>query len=350
MCGIVYSKNFTGKPVARTIKKRYKGQRSRGFEGFGFYVPETNRLTHNPRERRTMRLLKRERASEILFHHRYPTSTINVRNACHPFSTKDYFEHNYVGVHNGVLWNEDILRQLHKEKGIKYVSDLKDGSFNDSEALIYDIASYLEGTQEYIRAVGSIAFIVIQRDKLGKPLNLFFGRNEGSPLVMSRTEKQMTISSVGSGEIVPPHTLHQFNYASGELTTKPCFIMSGYSSKNACGYSGYSGYSENDYLELEKEFMTEYSNSSKDNSHYGRWLYECDYDTEGAIYLAEYEIGEKEKYSLQLSDKVEVFGNASDRELDEYNTIDYEIDEMKKDLEKLREEFSGYRQMGFRTF
>lgn len=217
MCGIVYSKLFHAGTVNNKVLKRYIAQRNRGIDGFGFYLPETNRLVHNTKEGRIKRLVKRYPASEILFHHRYPTSTDNVRSSCHPFSTKDNFTHNYVGVHNGVLSNDDDLKKAHYKLGYRYVSD--DGTrYNDSEALLYDIALYLEGKQDKLNATGSIAFIVIQRNN-GKPTNLYFGRNFGSPLVMQKNKHGITLSSEGSGELIDTDVLYRFNYRSKRIHT-----------------------------------------------------------------------------------------------------------------------------------
>lgn len=224
MCGIVYSASFTGLPVNQKIIDRYEKQKDRGMNGFGFYIPPTNQLTHNTRESRIKNLLKRTDATEVLFHHRFPTSTLNVRNGCHPFSTKDTFKNQYIMVHNGVLWNEDELQEEHEKLGIKYVSEMKDGSFNDSEALLYDIALTLEGKQEALQAYGSIAFVVIERNKKGKPVNVHFGRNLGNPLKMTFNKKELTLASEGAGDDIKPHFLYTFNYKSKKITQKPLSI------------------------------------------------------------------------------------------------------------------------------
>lgn len=203
--------------------KRYLAQRRRGSDGFGFYIPESNRLTHNPREGRILSLLRRTKASEILFHHRFPTSTGNVRTGCHPYSTKDYFEHQYIVVHNGVLSNSYALRDAHYKAGIKYVSEQEDGRFNDSEALTYDLARYFEGQVEYLTAAGSIAFIAIKL-KAGKPVAVLFGRNYGNPLKMQRTKKNLTLSSEGAGTDVEAHQLHVFDYKTQTVTRTPMQI------------------------------------------------------------------------------------------------------------------------------
>lgn len=226
MCGIVYSKSFTGKDVTKTILKRFEAQRSRGTTSFGFYLPENNRLTHNVKETRIKNLLKRSKGQnhEVLFHHRFSTSTADVPNACHPFSTKDFFKNNYVGVHNGVIGNDDVLEKQHLELGINYISRQTNGQFNDSEALIYDIARYLEGEVDGLTARGSIAFIIIKRNKDGKNKTLFFGRNNGNPLKMKMTKRSLTLSSQGEGKDVEAHQLYSYDYETGELKKRYLYI------------------------------------------------------------------------------------------------------------------------------
>lgn len=185
------------------------------------------------KESRIKALLKKTENEEVLFHHRKSTSTIDVRNACHPFSTKDSFEYQYVGVHNGVLRNERELRKEHEKLGIKYVSVQDNDTFNDSEALIYDLARYFEGQTDSIHAEGRVAFVVIKRDMSGKPLTLFFGHNSGSPLIMKKTEYSLTISSTGEGDMVPYATLHMYDYETGEIRTAPMSISLGYTAAPA---------------------------------------------------------------------------------------------------------------------
>lgn len=359
MCGIVYSKNFTGRPVAKIIKKKYKKQRNRGYEGFGFYIPETNRLTHNPRERRAMNLLTREnKASEILFHHRFPTSTDNVRNSCHPFSTKDNLKYNYVGVHNGVLYNEKELKLEHDKLGIKYVSEQLDGRFNDSEALIYDIAMYIEGDVSKISAIGSIAFIVVQRTHEGVPVALYFGRNQGNPLVANVTENSITLSSEGEGEIIKAHTLYRLDYGTMDISEERCHIPSSY----AYSYNGYvydDEYYQEDYMyddkgepltdEIEQYFEDlEENYKNKATANYSRLLSECYSNLEDACSLGEYELSLLRAKRDELSDKVEVFDTYSEKEYEDYVNIDDEIYALTQAIDKLREELSGSTQMGFR--
>lgn len=179
-------------------------------------------MTHNVKEGRIKSLLKRSKGSnhEILFHHRFATSTADVPNACHPFSTKDFFNNNYVGVHNGVISNDLELKKQQSKIGINYVSAQKNGDFNDSEALIYDISQYLEGQVEELTARGSIAFIIIKRNSNGKPVTLFFGRNHGNPLKMKKTKHSMTLSSQGEGKDIQPNQLYSYDYETGVITQR----------------------------------------------------------------------------------------------------------------------------------
>lgn len=204
--------------------ERYENQKTRGMTSYGYYVPSLDKLVHNVKETRIKALLRRTRGKNdaVLFHHRRSTSTPDVRNACHPFSTKDTFENEYIGIHNGMIHNSHELKQQHAELGIHYVSTQDPNEFNiikfnDSEALIYDLALFFEGKIDKLKAAGSDAFIVVKNDPTGKKTKLFFGHNSGSPLVMQRSKRSLTIASVGRGEQVPPNKLHIFDFETKEL-------------------------------------------------------------------------------------------------------------------------------------
>lgn len=324
MCGIVYSKSFTGKGVVPTIVQRYMAQKHRGSSGFGFYIPEKNRLTHNTKEGRILSLLKREEnESEVLWHHRFPTSTANVRTGCHPYSTKDVFENNYVVVHNGVLRNEAELKKKHEELGINYVSVQENGRFNDSEALAYDIARFLEGEKDKIEAKGSIAFIAIKRDKAGKPMTLFFGRNSGNPLKMKKTKYSLTLSSEGEGEMIDTNTLYSMSYDTLQITKRTCIIETGYSTyyggrsqyqvptrnTNACyPYDDdddelstiRNSWDKNNTWDDDDDYEYMQSENSEVKDVVQSLLYEVDYDTALAIGLAESKISTLQARQMSL--------------------------------------------------
>lgn len=353
MCGIVYSKSFVGKPVNKTIARRYLAQRHRGHNGFGFFDPDTNTLTHNPREGRIMSLLRRSRKSEeILYHHRMPTSTENVRNACHPFSTKDYFKHNYVLVHNGVLWNEHELKAEHEKLGIDYVSEQTDGSFNDSEALTYDVARYIEGQVNHVSAQGSIAFICIQMDKKGSKKALYFGRNDGNPLVMKHTPSSLTLSSEGEGESVDANTLYRYDYKKMKLSRSPLMIPSRISSGNVHTYIGpgvLAGPGDN----YDNDRWTTVGNRDKDlEESYISWqmddlMSEAYEDVELAIELGEEDIKKLNKRLTYLDEALHVYESATQEEKDEYYAKLDRVQYLKKAVDSLRRGVSEENQIGF---
>lgn len=217
MCGIVYRKSLTNINISYDILQMYKNQRNRGYEGFGFYVPNKNKLVHNTDEQAILKKLKSTNATEILFHHRFPTSTDNVQNACHPFKVTINNTDYYV-VHNGYLYNQDDLRKQHYKKGYEYSSVQPDGRFNDSEALAYDLALYLSGKQRKLYSQGAVAFIVYTKDAI------YFGRNTDSPLVYHINDKYITIRSEGRGNTAKPDTLYKLKQ--GKLTTRKLVIPS----------------------------------------------------------------------------------------------------------------------------
>lgn len=260
MCGIVYYKSLLKENVVPNVITRYYQQRNRGTEGFGFYIPQMNRLTHNVREARILDLLRNTETPEVLFHHRMPTSTPNVRNACHPFSTGNFFNHNYVMVHNGIAHNDYKLEASHAKLGIQYISLQTDGKFNDSEALLYDIALYLEGRQNHLEVEGSVAFVLIENDKRGRPLNLHFGRNESSPLYLEFTDKSINLASEskwGTGATsIMPNYLYSFNYRSHKLSLKSMKIAEYHRSAQYAA-AAYAGGATSDYLESNKRWYEE---------------------------------------------------------------------------------------------
>jgi hypothetical protein len=176
-------------------------------------------MVHAAKEDRILRWLVKYDSNLILFHHRNPTSTINIKRTAHPFTTYKYFgDTQYVLVHNGHINNSRILRTAHEKLGIKYQSKLHDGTFNDSESLLWDLALTLEGKQEGLQASGGIAFVCLKLVK-GKLDKMYFGRNT-SPLNLFRDKNGIRLSSEGEGEPIDPHMLYTYNYELKRLTTK----------------------------------------------------------------------------------------------------------------------------------
>lgn len=219
MCGIVYAHDMDGNPVNNAIMQQFDEQRSRGTEGFGLFDGQEKNLVKAAKENKILKWLCRYESNLVLFHHRRPTSTINVKRAAHPFSTRAFFgDDQYILVHNGHISNARDMKEKHEELGIKYQSQLNDGTFNDSEALAWDMALVLEGQKEHLESRGAIAFVCMKLHK-GELDRLYFGRNS-NPLNMKRYKNYIALSSEGEGDPIVRDTLYNYNYKLNRLTTK----------------------------------------------------------------------------------------------------------------------------------
>lgn len=233
MCGIVYAEDFNGNPVNNSIMQIFDKQRHRGTQGFGLFDGQEMNMVHETKEDSILKWLVKYDSNQLLFHHRNPTSTINVKRAAHPFSTKDYFgKKQYIMVHNGHITNSQALRAEHEElHDISYYSNVEDGTFNDSEALLWDLSLVLEGKQKSLEAYGGIAFVCMELEK-GKIIKLHFGRNN-NPLNMIRNKSGIMLSSEGSGEPIDSNTLYTYHYKSRRLTHKPFTVPASYFSRDS---------------------------------------------------------------------------------------------------------------------
>lgn len=233
MCGIIHVKRRDGKPAKKTILKRFEKQRSRGTDGFGYIAIDDGYVTDYVRTRTEKEIKERLNAcesSEIMFHHRIPTSTPNLEEANHPIkvSHKD-FKHDYYVIHNGIVTNSEELKEKHEKMGFvyqtsiiqKYITSgktyLADESFNDSEAMAIDFALTIEKLQPKMESDGSIALIALQVDKKTNKINkLFCGRNLGNPLCFEFSNTLFSLSSE-TGESIESDTLYCFDYETGKI-------------------------------------------------------------------------------------------------------------------------------------
>lgn len=223
MCGIVYAHDFSGAPVNNGILQQFDSQRHRGTQGFGLFDGSHLHIKREADEDKILKWLVKYDSNLILFHHRFPTSTANVKQAAHPFATKEFFGDNqYILVHNGIISNSHDLIEEHEALGIKYQSELTDGTFNDSESLLWDVALHLEGKQDKLQSRGQIAFVCVKLTK-GKLNKMYFARNV-NPLNMYRDKKGIALSSEGPGEAITSHELYTWNYDLRRLTHKPLDI------------------------------------------------------------------------------------------------------------------------------
>ncbi|MEX0596059.1 MAG: hypothetical protein WD512_06115, partial [Candidatus Paceibacterota bacterium] len=192
-------------------------------KGYGFVDIEHGTYHREKHEDAIFHRMKTCKSKEILFHHRSPTSTPNMIETAHPIFTKNkVYEYNYYLTHNGVIRNAELLKNLHKKEfKIKYTTEVKvsgDKVFNDSESLLHELALFIEGKKETMSACGTMAFILLQSDKNGKPINLYYGRNSSKELKMFMDKKELIISSDGKGSDVDEDKLWKYSYKHNNIT------------------------------------------------------------------------------------------------------------------------------------
>lgn len=221
------------KPAQKQVWKRYKAQKDRGSEGFGYIgIKQSGRATVAERfmfEHGVEEKIKGTTLSTILFHHRYPTSTPNLPEASHPLKVSHTeLKYDYYIVHNGVIQNDDTLKTKHEKLGYTYLTELteqyktKDGYvyyngsvWNDSEAFAIELARNIEGKSDKVEATGSIAYIAMQLDKATRQvIALYYGTNGGNPLTIDDTKEFLCIASEG-GKAVNDHMCYRLEWPSG---------------------------------------------------------------------------------------------------------------------------------------
>lgn len=290
-------------------------------------------MVKTPHEEKILSWLKKYPANEVLFHHRWPTSTANVKNAAHPFSTKDFFDTQYILVHNGVLWSEDVLFKAHSEIGINYSSMQPTGEFNDSEALLWDVALYLEGKQEALEANGSIAFICMALNKEHGD-KLYFARNAGSPLNMTFNKKRLMLSSEGKGQSIQPDKLYCYDYATNKMSLFDLEIPEHYN------YTPAIGYHPNEYQGYKDGYAWQNAFDEDEDKGY--------YDGEGKFHYFDYGVTDSTFDSTDLDGWGASFSDPNDEDISYDKKLDKEIDpkvleaSIKDYVRKYLKEAGGY--------
>lgn len=237
MCGLLYAKRRDNRSVVKSLLKRFEHQKGRGTQGFGYIVIKNGIVVDTKRTKYEYHikefLNKEDGASEILFHHRFPTSTENLAEVTHPIVVNNsLLDHNYYVIHNGVLTNEDELKDEYVKMGFSYTTDIvkkttttiagvltseeETVGYNDSESFAIDLALYLDGKKSTIDSMGSTAFICLQTDKEDRVEKIHYGRNDGNPLVVEDNNDLFVIKSTGSGKDIAEDTLYSIDYRSGE--------------------------------------------------------------------------------------------------------------------------------------
>lgn len=217
MCGIIFDSN---KNVNAFVLAQYLSQQTRGVEGFGFAGVSNGKLDvfKSIDEPSVIAELVNKPYSLMLFHHRTPTSTKNVLNACHPFEvTIDGVT--YITAHNGIICNDDELYLEQVKRGFTFTSRQFDGTFNDSETLAIDIAEYLAGKKKRLSVKGMIAFITLITVK-GKVIEVVFGRNSLAPLMLSTDGKRIASEGLVGVDCKPikVNKLYRMDTKTGDIT------------------------------------------------------------------------------------------------------------------------------------
>jgi hypothetical protein len=239
------------------------------------------------------------------------------------------------------------LKKEHEKLGINYVSLQPDGTFNDSEALIYDLARFVEGQTDKVKATGSVAFIMVKRHN-GKPISVLFGRNSGSPLKIWKDKKGITLSSEGKGTDVPVNVLHEFNYATKKITTKPMEISSGWGNYGATcttcgGYGLYSsGYDYGTTFSDNRERL--YLRSGTETKIAHDFLIEGGHNAYHSAILAERERQEIEMEARSIKYLIDC--EAEGYDLDDL--LDYwcELEDYERLLAKVADRLYGQKELG----
>ncbi len=262
MCGIIYSIRFDGHSAIKLVKKQYDRQKGRGKEGFGYVASKDGVMSDYCRattEHGIMTELDKQKAkqvNEIMFHHRFPTSTPNFHEAAHPiWVSHPSLKYDYFVVHNGVITNDDDIKKDHDKLGFKYQTLLtqqwvgregvitSDEKWNDSEAFAIELARDIDDRKTGIGKVrGSIAFICMQVEKdTGKNIKLFFGRNASNPLKYKVVQdKYIQIASEAVGFDCAPDHLYELDYATRKISEKYYCIGGYYVQPYSYSYEGHA--------------------------------------------------------------------------------------------------------------
>ncbi len=238
MCGILFVRKKDKTSARKAVWRRYKKQKSRGSEGFGFIGIVNNKIKTIRRaetEKEIQKYLNKETSTQVLFHHRFPTSTPNLPEMTHPIIVKNKkLNRVFYVMHNGIISNCDTLKEKHKKMGFSYTTEMKEkikyvtretnyfektDYYNDSEAFAVELALYLSGKQNGIFVEGSIAFVTLETTKNGTVKKLHWGRNWGNPLFAENNDKFWSLrSECDDGVKIMPDILFTYDYNTKKTT------------------------------------------------------------------------------------------------------------------------------------
>lgn len=238
MCGIVLVKNNNDHKASKKVFKRYQAQSKRGTQGYGAVSIENGKIKqiYRSEDEAGIRAIYKDDATCMLFHHRTPTSTPNLEECTHPiFVSNEELDYDYLMVHNGVISNDTTLKSEFEKRGYEYTTKVQSyykskgeykpngrEVFNDSESLAIDLAIAIDGNEPKLKALGSIAFVMIQYRKDTKDVTgIYFGRNDRNPLKLDRQGGNIVIASEGTGIDVEVHKLFKLDIETDEITSRP---------------------------------------------------------------------------------------------------------------------------------
>lgn len=328
MCGIVYIKRlkampFTKKEAQKLVIKRYEKQKARGQEGYGFVELIEGVViaeTRTQYEKEALAKLKDSVADEIMFHHRFPTSTPNLIEATHPIKVSHpSLRYNYYVMHNGIISNDYILKEKHNAEGYDYTTEItkqwltklnryEQVMFNDSEALAIDIAQAIESGAP-ITAEGSIAVVALQYEKeTGKAIALYYGRNASNPLGVESSKEFFALSSE-SGSSIKSDVLYRRDYETGAITEQPKEIGVSYTRTIPMGYTN-----EEWKKELEA-YNTDYPSNTLDEEDFDMTDYEAIIELQEEIQKAysDGDYDEAQLLEMELDELREAIARATKR-------------------------------------
>jgi hypothetical protein len=244
MCGIVAGFSKRKQRINKALMRRYREQKTRGTEGYGYLAMYPDRVSYVRREseKEIELAIKQEMSHFIMLHHRMPTSTINVEECAHPiFVSHAELDYDYYVIHNGVIRNADELKKKHEGLGYKYTTVLEGvdrayfkspvsgreyfmtgkvraEKYNDSEALAVEVARCIDSMTHTIDTIGTVAFIAMRVNKeTGIAEKMYYGHNDGNPLFIENNKEYLWIKSQG-GTALDTHKIFCYNIETGAIT------------------------------------------------------------------------------------------------------------------------------------
>jgi predicted glutamine amidotransferase len=247
MCGIVgvFHTGDNKMPVNDAVLNQFEDQQSRGTQGFGIIkIGESMeyKIDRATEGYKFMYDIHQDPVRGMILHHRTPTSSDNRLNQTHPIEVNNgSLKHKYFVVHNGIINNDDELKEAHEKLGFQYVTEYKDKTkYNDSECLAIEVARFIEGQISRLEVQGSAAFICLQvSKKTNRVLKLFFGRNT-NPLHMAKTRGKLFLSSAGQGDAIEADTLYECRLDEEMKLNKRKMLFKEYEVKKAVTVTGFN--------------------------------------------------------------------------------------------------------------